>query len=119
MISLHVPKPNAKQWMIDEAQIAAMKPGSVLIIASRGTVVRIEALAEALRQRKLLGSAINVPGRTAQQQRRESPLRAFDNVFLTPHVGGSTMELLRHPVATLQRGRVFVQVQIELTSLDK
>ncbi|MBC7733118.1 MAG: phosphoglycerate dehydrogenase [Bacteriovorax sp.] len=94
VVSLHVPETQATQWMIDEAQIAAMKPGSVLINASRGTVVRIEPLAQALRQKKLLGAAIDVFPVEPRSNNDvfESPLREFDNVILTPHVGGSTME---------------------------
>ena len=94
VVSLHVPETQATQWMIDEAQIAAMKPGSVLINASRGTVLKIEPLAEALRLKKLLGAAIDVfpfeP--SSNSEVFESPLRGFDNVILTPHVGGSTVE---------------------------
>ena len=94
VVSLHVPETQATQWMIDEAQIATMKPGSVLLNASRGTVVRIEPLAEALRQKKLLGAAIDVFPVEPRSNKDvfESPLREFDNVILTPHVGGSTME---------------------------
>ena len=94
VVSLHVPETQATQWMIDEAQIAVMKPGSVLINASRGTVLKIEPLAEALRMKKLLGAAIDVfpiePSNNSEVF--ESPLRGFDNVILTPHVGGSTIE---------------------------
>lgn len=94
VVSLHVPETQATQWMIGEAEIAAMKAGSVLINASRGTVVRIEPLAEALRQKKLLGAAIDVfpVEPRSNKDEFESPLRGLDNVILTPHVGGSTME---------------------------
>jgi D-3-phosphoglycerate dehydrogenase len=94
VVSLHVPETQATQWMIDEPEIAAMKPGSVLINASRGTVVRIEPLADALRQKKLLGAAIDVFPVEPRSNKDvfESPLRGLDNVILTPHVGGSTME---------------------------
>jgi D-3-phosphoglycerate dehydrogenase len=94
VVSLHVPETQATQWMIDAPEIAAMKPGSVLINASRGTVVRIEPLAEALRQKKLLGAAIDVFPVEPHSNKDvfESPLRGLDNVILTPHVGGSTME---------------------------
>ena len=94
VVSLHVPETQATQWMIGATEIAAMKPGSVFINASRGTVVEIEPLAEALRQKKLLGAAIDVfpvEPRT-NKELFESPLRGLDNVILTPHVGGSTME---------------------------
>jgi D-3-phosphoglycerate dehydrogenase len=94
VVSLHVPETKATQWMIGAAEIAAMKPGSVLINASRGTVVEIEPLAEALRQRTLLGAAIDVFPVEPRSNKDvfESPLRGLDNVILTPHVGGSTME---------------------------
>jgi D-3-phosphoglycerate dehydrogenase / 2-oxoglutarate reductase len=94
VVSLHVPETQATQWMMGAAEIAAMKPGSVLINASRGTVVKIEPLAEALRQKKLLGAAIDVFPVEPRSNKDifESPLRGLDNVILTPHVGGSTME---------------------------
>ena len=94
VVTLHVPETQATQWMIGAAEIAAMKPGSVLINASRGTVVEIEALAEALRQKKLLGAAIDVfpVEPRSNKDSFESPLRGLSNVILTPHVGGSTME---------------------------
>ena len=94
VVSLHVPETQATQWMIGAAQIAAMKPGAVLINASRGSVVEIEPLAEALRQKKLLGAAIDVfpVEPRSNKDAFESPLRGIDNVILTPHVGGSTVE---------------------------
>lgn len=94
VVTLHVPETQATQWMIGPAEIAAMKPNSVLINASRGTVVKIEPLAEALRQKKLLGAAIDVFPVEPRSNKElfESPLRGLDNVILTPHVGGSTME---------------------------
>jgi D-3-phosphoglycerate dehydrogenase / 2-oxoglutarate reductase len=94
VVSLHVPETQATQWMMGASEIAAMKLGSVLINASRGTVVKIEPLAEALRQKKLLGAAIDVFPLEPRSNKDvfESPLRGLDNVILTPHVGGSTME---------------------------
>jgi len=94
VVSLHVPETPATQWMIGAAELAQMKQGSVLINASRGTVVVIEALAEALRQKKLLGAAIDVFPVEPRSNTDvfESPLRGLDNVILTPHIGGSTVE---------------------------
>ena len=94
VVTLHVPETQATQWMIGAAEIAAMKRGSVLINASRGKVVEIEALAEALLQKKLLGAAIDVfpVEPRSNKDTFESPLRGLDNVILTPHVGGSTIE---------------------------
>ena len=94
VVSLHVPETPATQSMIGITELAAMKPDSVLINASRGTVVEIPALAQALQSKKLLGAAIDVfpvePRSNADEF--ESPLRGLDNVILTPHVGGSTVE---------------------------
>ncbi len=94
IVSLHVPELPSTKWMIGPAEIAAMKPGGILINAARGTVVDIDALAEGIRSQKLWGAAIDVfpvePG--SNNEEFQSPLRGLDNVILTPHVGGSTME---------------------------
>lgn len=94
IVSLHVPQLPSTEWMIGAPEIAAMKPGGILINAARGTVVVIDALAQALRAGKLLGAALDVfpqePGSNGEEF--ESPLRGLDNVILTPHIGGSTME---------------------------
>jgi D-3-phosphoglycerate dehydrogenase len=94
VVSLHVPETPATQWMIGAAELALMKPGSVLINAARGTVVVIEALAEALQSRRLHGAAIDVFPQEPRSNSDtfESPLRGLDNVILTPHIGGSTLE---------------------------
>ena len=94
IVTLHVPELPSTQWMIGPDEIAAMKPGGILINAARGTVVDIDALAAALKAKKLWGAAIDVfpvePG--SNKDEFVSPLRGLDNVILTPHVGGSTME---------------------------
>lgn len=94
VVSLHVPETEATRWMIGEAQLARMKPGSHLINASRGSVVDIDALAAALASGHLLGAAIDVfPAEPEGNDARfDSPLVRFDNVLLTPHIGGSTAE---------------------------
>jgi D-3-phosphoglycerate dehydrogenase len=71
-----------------------MRPGSFLINASRGTVVDIDALSAALESEHLHGAAIDVFPVEPQgnDARFESPLARFDNVILTPHIGGSTAE---------------------------
>jgi len=94
VISLHVPETPQTKNMIGEAELELMKPGSILINASRGTVVDIEALTAALHSKKLAGAAIDVFPIEPKGNEEEfiSPLRAFDNVILTPHIGGSTQE---------------------------
>jgi len=94
VISLHVPDTDATRWMMGEAQIRAMPPGSFLINASRGRVVDVEAMAAALRDGHLLGGAADVFPDEPTSSREEflSPLRGLPNVILTPHIGGSTAE---------------------------
>lgn len=94
IVSLHVPELASTKDMIGKKELAAMKPGAILINASRGTVVEIDALAEALEGGKLSGAAIDVFPVEPKANGEEfiSPLRKFDNTILTPHIGGSTME---------------------------
>jgi D-3-phosphoglycerate dehydrogenase len=94
VVSLHVPDLPSTRWMIGEPEIALMKPGSILINASRGSVVVIEALAEALKAGRLNGAAIDVfpVEPKGNEEEFESPLRGLANVILTPHIGGSTLE---------------------------
>ena len=94
VVSLHVPETPATRYMFKAEQFAQMKPGSILMNASRGTVVDIDALADALSSGKLLGAAVDVFPVEPKSNDEEfvSPLREFDNCILTPHVGGSTIE---------------------------
>jgi D-3-phosphoglycerate dehydrogenase / 2-oxoglutarate reductase len=94
VVSLHVPENSATLELIGGPELANMKPGSVLINASRGTVVNIEALAAALDSGHLGGAGIDVFPVEPRSNSDEfiSPLRPFDNTFLTPHIGGSTVE---------------------------
>ena len=94
VVSLHVPETGATQNLIGEAQLAQMRPGSILINASRGTVVDIDALAASLENGSLGGAGIDVFPVEPRSNDDEfiSPLRQFDNTFLTPHIGGSTVE---------------------------
>lgn len=94
VISLHVPETPQTKNMIATAELAQMKQGAILINASRGTVVDIDALTASLHSKKLAGAAIDVFPVEPKGNDEEfvSPLRAFDNVLLTPHIGGSTQE---------------------------
>jgi D-3-phosphoglycerate dehydrogenase len=94
VVSLHVPENRSTQNMMASSQLAEMKPGGILINASRGTVVDIDALAAQLESGKLGGAAIDVfpVEPSSNDEEFVSPLRRFDNTFLTPHIGGSTIE---------------------------
>lgn len=94
VVTLHVPETPQTHRMIGRDQLARMKPGAHLINASRGTVVDIHALVDALQSKHLGGAALDVfpvEPKTAGEE-FVSPLRGMDNVLLTPHVGGSTEE---------------------------
>ena len=94
VVTLHVPDTPTTRGLMTAERIAQIRAQAVLINASRGTVVDIDALATAVRQERLLGAAIDVfPAEPASNDDPfESPLRGLDNVILTPHVGGSTVE---------------------------
>jgi D-3-phosphoglycerate dehydrogenase len=94
IVTLHVPETPSTYCLMGPTQLAQMKQGAVLINASRGTVVDIEALASCLKSGKLLGAAIDVFPVEPRSNNDEfiSPLRGLDNVILTPHIGGSTVE---------------------------
>jgi D-3-phosphoglycerate dehydrogenase len=94
IVTLHVPETPQTRHLIDAEQLARMRSGSVLINTARGSVVAIEALTHALEADHLAGAAIDVFPVEPQSNEEEftSPLRKFDNVILTPHVGGSTLE---------------------------
>ena len=94
VVSLHVPDTDETRGLIDAAEISRMKSAAHLINASRGKVVSIPALASAVESGKLGGAAIDVfPSEPASRDEEFiSELRDFDNVLLTPHIGGSTFE---------------------------
>jgi D-3-phosphoglycerate dehydrogenase len=80
--------------MISAPQLALMRKGALLINASRGSVVDYTAVARALKEGLLAGAAADVfpyeP--SSNDERFVSVLQEFDNVILTPHIGGSTSE---------------------------
>jgi D-3-phosphoglycerate dehydrogenase len=94
-VTLHVPETPQTMGMIGAEQLAKMKKGACLLNASRGTVVDIEALADAIKRGHLRGAAIDVfPVEPENNEATDfrSPLQGLPNVILTPHIGGSTME---------------------------
>lgn len=94
VISLHVPETPETQNIMGAEEFARMKPGSIFINAARGTVVDIDALCSALESKHIAGAAIDVfpVEPKTNNDPFESPLLQFDNVILTPHIGGSTQE---------------------------
>lgn len=94
VVSLHVPDTDATRYMMGPDELSAIKKGGILINAARGQVVDIDALSALLESKHLSGAAIDVFPTEPKSNQEEfiSPLRQFDNVILTPHIGGSTQE---------------------------
>ena len=94
VVTLHVPETPGTRGLVGVAQLARMRKGARLINASRGSVVDVDAVAAALESGQLAGAAVDVFPVEPQSDddRLETPLRKFDNVLMTPHIGGNTME---------------------------
>jgi len=90
IISLHIPLSPATQKMIGARELGWMKPGAYLINASRGGVIDEPALIQSLKEKKIAGAGLDV---FAQEPPEKSNLlKELDNVILTPHIGGLTLE---------------------------
>jgi len=94
VVTLHVPETPETRNLFTAAKFKKMKKGAFFINASRGTVVDIPALAEALKSGHVAGAAVDVfPKEPAgPEEKFKSPLQGLRNVILTPHIGGSTEE---------------------------
>jgi D-3-phosphoglycerate dehydrogenase len=94
IITLHVPETPLTRNLIGAKELSMMRSGSYLVNASRGSVVDIPALAEALKAGIIRGAALDVFPREPASNTDSfiSELQPFDNVILSPHVGGSTLE---------------------------
>jgi D-3-phosphoglycerate dehydrogenase / 2-oxoglutarate reductase len=93
-VTLHVPETPQTRNMIGARELGLMRPMACLLNASRGTVVDIPALAEALKGGRLGGAAIDVfpEEPEANGDGFATPLQTLPNVVMTPHIGGSTAE---------------------------
>ena len=94
IVTLHVPATPQTKNMIGKKEFALMKDGVIFQNLSRGTVVDIEALADAVKSGKISGAAIDVFPTEPKQNGPgfESALVGLYNIILTPHIGGSTQE---------------------------
>ncbi|MEO7446506.1 MAG: phosphoglycerate dehydrogenase [Ferruginibacter sp.] len=94
IVTLHVPETAATKWLINKQTLAQMKKTSVLINYSRGSVVDVKALRDALINGRMGGAAIDVFPDEPEKNGDvfKSPLQGLPNVLLTPHIGGSTQE---------------------------
>ncbi len=94
VVTLHVPDIPETRNLINAEKFAKMKEGSFLINYARGKIIDIDALCENLESGKILGAALDVFPKEPKGKGEEfvSPLRKFDQVLLSPHIGGSTEE---------------------------
>jgi D-3-phosphoglycerate dehydrogenase len=97
-VSLHVPETPETRNMIGARELGLMKKGAFLLNLSRGRVVDLDAVRSALQKGALGGAAIDVfPEEPASNDEPfSSPVMGLDNVILTPHIGGSTIEAQRN-----------------------
>lgn len=89
-VTIHVPLTPLTYHMISDAQFAAMKPSACLLNLARGPVVEQAALVRALEEQRIRGAALDVF--EEEPVRADNPLFAFDNLLLTPHFAGDTLE---------------------------
>lgn len=94
IVTLHVPQAPDTVNLLSRERVQLLKKGAVVLNLSRGNVVDLEALGEALRAGVVQGAAVDVfpVEPESNRDRFETPLQGVDNVILTPHIGGSTEE---------------------------
>jgi D-3-phosphoglycerate dehydrogenase len=88
-ISVHLPRTPETLGLIGEKELATVKPGVRIVNAARGGLIDERALADALAEGRVAGAGLDV---FVTEPTTESPLFAFDNVVVTPHLGASTAE---------------------------
>lgn len=109
IVTLHVPEDETTIQMMNIQTLALMKKGSYLINASRGRVVDLVALSDSLRSGHIRGAAVDVFPKEPKSNREkfESPLIGLENVILTPHIGGSTLEAQKNIGAEVANKLIF------------
>ena len=111
VVTIHVDGRKENRNFFDRAKIMAMKPGAILLNLARGHVVDLAALEEAIRTGHLSGAGLDVYPEEPKNNDEEfiSTLRQYDNVILTPHIGGSTEEAQSN-IAQYVPGRILAYI---------
>ncbi len=100
ILSIHVPLEESTINLVDKEELALMKSNSLIINTSRGKIINDEALLEALENGKITGAALDVLSSENTQSHPHSNklieyARKHDNLIITPHIAGSTIESMR------------------------
>jgi D-3-phosphoglycerate dehydrogenase len=94
LISVHVPLTPATRGLIGERELRLMKPTALIVNTSRGPLINQAALTRALQERWIAGAALDVM--EEEPLPADSPLRTLDNIVLTPHFGGQSVDSMAH-----------------------
>jgi D-3-phosphoglycerate dehydrogenase len=89
-VSIHASLTSETRGLMGERELRLMKPTAFLINTARGAIVDEDALVKALKEKWIAGAALDVY--SEEPLPKEHPLREMENVILTPHIGGSTLE---------------------------
>lgn len=89
IVSVHTPLTNETRHLIGEPELAAMRPGALLVNTSRGAVLDESALVDALREKRILAAGLDV---YEDEPRLATGLEDLDNAFLLPHLGSATVD---------------------------
>ena len=93
-VSLHLPLTAETRHIIGQRELRAMKPTAVLVNAARGPLIDEAALAEALREGRIAGAALDVF--EVEPPSPDNPILTAPNIVLSPHTAGNTVEAARH-----------------------
>ena len=108
-VSIHTPLMPSTRHLVSQAQIIKMKRTAYLINTSRGGVLKENDLIQALQKGRIAGAALDVFDEEPLAQ--DHPLRAMDNVLLTPHIAGRSLHSMQearhtvgHAISNVLRG---------------
>lgn len=91
IVSLHLPLTSLTEGMVNKEFLSLMKANAILINTARGSLVNEKDLYEALKQRHIFGAGLDSFAK--EPVSADNPLLTMDNIVITPHVGGSTVEM--------------------------